>query len=180
MHTAARKWATSNRPQPMLEQPAMTHQMSPIVLAADHAGLGLKNLLKQKLAEQGYTVLDAGTETDARCDYADFAHQACWKIVAGDAQYGILVCGSGIGMSIAANRHSAIRCALLHDTTGARLARAHNDANMIALGARTTGEEVALDIVKTFLATSYEGGRHDARLAKINPAIISPGEGAVR
>jgi len=147
----------------------MTDQMSPIVLGADHAGLGLKNLLKHKLAEQGYTVLDVGTETDASCDYADFAHEACWKIATGEAQYGILVCGSGIGMSIAANRHPEIRCALLHDVTGARLTRAHNDANVAALGARTTGEEVALDIVQTFLATPYEGGRHDARLSKLNP-----------
>ena len=157
----------------------MTDQMFPIVLGSDHAGFGLKNALKRKLGELGYTVLDVGTDGTASCDYPDFAHEACWKIVTGEAQYGILVCGTGIGMSIAANRHPQIRCALLHDVTGARLTRAHNDANVMALGARMTGEEVALDIVAAFLATPYEGGRHDNRLAKINPAEPAS-EGIIR
>jgi ribose 5-phosphate isomerase B len=148
----------------------MNDQILSIVVAADHGGVGLKNLLKQSLLSQGYNVLDVGCDSAASCDYPDFAHAACAKVASGEARYGILVCGSGIGMSIAANRHPEIRCALLHDVTGARLTRAHNDANVIALGARTTGEETALDIVKTFLSTPYEGGRHDRRIAKITPA----------
>ena len=148
----------------------MTEQLFPIVLGADHAGLGLKNVIKQTLQTQGYAVIDVGTETADSCDYPDFAHRACAAVGDGVARFGILVCGTGIGMSMAANRHPAIRCALLHDATGARLTRAHNDANMLALGARTTGEEVALDIVKIFLNTPFEGGRHARRLDKINPA----------
>ncbi len=148
----------------------MTDQLTTIVIGSDHAGLGLKNVIKQTLLAQGLAVIDVGTEGPDSCDYPDFAHKACAAVIGGDVRFGILVCGTGIGMSMVANRYADIRCALLHDTTGARLTRAHNDANMIALGARMTGEEVALDIVKVFLNTPSEGGRHARRVQKINPA----------
>jgi ribose 5-phosphate isomerase B len=146
---------------------AMTRSVT-IALGADHGGVGLKNRLALALIEAGHEVLDFGTDGPASVDYPDFAHAVCAAIAEHRAERGILVCGTGIGMSIAANRHPAIRCALAHDVTTARLTRAHNDANVIALGARIIGEEVALDILTTFLATPYEGGRHDRRLAKLN------------
>ena len=148
----------------------MTDQPLSIVLGSDHAGLGLKAVLRQTLEALGHRVSDVGTHSSDSCDYPDFAQAACGAVARGEAQFGILVCGTGIGMSMAANRNPAIRCALLHDTTGARLTRAHNNANMLALGARMTGEEVALDIVKVFLSTPYEGGRHERRIQKINQA----------
>ena len=152
----------------------MNEHLRTIVLGSDHAGLNLKDMLKQALAGQGYDVLDVGTNSPASCDYPDFAHAACAKLMDGSAHFGVLVCGTGIGMSIAANRTPGIRCALLHDVTGARLTRAHNDANMMALGARMIGGEVALDILRVFLDTPYEGGRHARRVAKIDSA-----EGAI-
>ncbi|MDD2704198.1 MAG: ribose 5-phosphate isomerase B [Acidocella sp.] len=139
-----------------------------IALGADHGGVTLKNRLAAVIAEAGHQVLDYGTDGPASVDYPDYAQAVCAAVAEKRADYGILVCGTGIGMSIAANRNPAIRCALVHDVTTARLTRAHNDANVLALGARIIGEEVALDILKTFLATDFEGGRHERRLAKIN------------
>lgn len=141
-----------------------------IALGADHGGFALKFRIAAMLAEAGHQVMDFGTQGTASVDYPDFAHAVCAAVAEGRADYGILVCGTGIGMSIAANRNPAIRCALVHDVTTTRLTRAHNDANVIALGARIIGEEVALDIVRSFLATPFEGGRHVARLAKLTPA----------
>lgn len=140
-----------------------------IALGADHGGVGLKNRLAAVLAEAGHQPLDFGTDGLASVDYPDFAHAVCGAVADKRADYGILVCGTGIGMSIAANRNPAIRCALVHDVTTARLTRAHNDANVLALGARIIGEEVALDILRAFLATEFEGGRHERRLAKLTP-----------
>jgi len=140
-----------------------------IAMGADHGGVGLKNRLAAVLIEGGHQVLDFGTDGPASVDYPDFAQAVCKSIVEASADLGILVCGTGIGMSIAANRFPEIRCGLAHDVTTARLARAHNDANVLALGARITGEEVALDILGAFLSTPYEGGRHDRRIAKLNP-----------
>ncbi len=108
-------------------------------------------------------------------DYPDFAHRVAAAASAGVAQVGVLVCGTGIGMSIAANRHRDIRCALAHDVTTARLRRAHNNANVLALGARVVGEAVALDCLRTFAATSFEGGRHVRRLDQLNPSETSSG-----
>jgi ribose 5-phosphate isomerase B len=144
-----------------------------VALGADHGGVDLKNRLAAALLEAGHQPLDFGTEGPASVDYPDFAHAVCGAVAEKRADFGILVCGTGIGMSIAANRNPAIRCALVHDVTTARLTRAHNDANVIALGARIIGEEVALDILRAFLATPYEGGRHDRRLAKLNPQTES-------
>ncbi len=145
-----------------------------VALGADHGGVNLKNRLAAVLIEGGHQVLDFGTDGPASVDYPDFARAVCGAVTDTKADFGILVCGTGIGMSIAANRFPAIRCALVHDVTTARLTRAHNDANVIALGARIIGEEVAMDILGAFLSTPYEGGRHDRRLAKLNDLNTEP------
>jgi ribose 5-phosphate isomerase B len=142
-----------------------------VAVGADHGGAALKNRLAAALIEAGHQVLDYGTDGPASVDYPDFAHAVCAAVTRSQADLGVLVCGTGIGMSIAANRHADIRCGLAHDVTTARLTRAHNNANVLALGARIIGEEVALDILNIFLTTPYEGGRHDRRLAKINAGI---------
>jgi ribose 5-phosphate isomerase B len=142
--------------------------VSTIAFGADHAGFGLKDRLAAEAGGLGFGVLDVGANGPDSVDYPDYAQLVCRAVVAGKARFGILVCGTGIGMSIAANRFTGIRCALIHDTTGARLTRAHNNANIMALGARLIGEEVALDALRVFLATQYEGGRHERRLAKLN------------
>jgi ribose 5-phosphate isomerase B len=145
-----------------------------IALGADHGGVGLKNRLAAVLIEGGHQVLDFGTDGSSSVDYPDFARAVCRAIIEKQAELGILVCGTGIGMSIAANRYPEIRCGLAHDVTTARLTRAHNDANVLALGARIVGEEVALDILGAFLSTPYEGGRHDRRIAKLTPDALNP------
>jgi ribose 5-phosphate isomerase B len=155
------------QPMPTPAQPDPAHT---VAIGADHAGFALKPALARALAAEGWAVLDCGTEGTASVDYPDFAHRVCRAVEDAHARFGVLICGTGIGMSIAANRHPGIRCALLHDATGARLTRAHNDANVLALGARMIGEEVALDVLRNFLVTDYEGGRHDRRLAKLLPA----------
>ncbi|MGC8468376.1 MAG: ribose 5-phosphate isomerase B [Acetobacteraceae bacterium] len=142
-----------------------------LAIGADHGGVGLKSLLAAEARSLGHEVLDFGTASEASVDYPDFAHAVAAAVLDGRARFGVLVCGSGIGMSIAANRHHGIRCALVHDATSARLCRAHNDANVLALGARLTGEEVAREALRIFLATPYEGGRHDRRLAKLAPPV---------
>jgi len=141
-----------------------------VAIGCDHAGYPLKAALVVALAEAGHAVLNMGCDGAGRADYPEYAHAVCRAVAGGRARFGVLVCGSGIGMSIAANRHADIRCALVSEVTSARLSRAHTDANVIALGARLIGEVAALEIVKTFLATPYEGGRHDQRLAKLAPA----------
>ncbi|CAA9369158.1 MAG: Ribose 5-phosphate isomerase B [uncultured Nocardioidaceae bacterium] len=146
-----------------------------VAIGGDHAGLPLKQALQGALAAQGHGLLDFGTNETASVDYPDFAHQVCAAVQDGRARFGVLVCGSGIGMAIAANRHRGIRAAVLHDATEARLTRAHNDANVAAFGARLVGPEVALDALKAFLSTAYEGGRHDRRLAKLSLPDLSPG-----
>jgi len=143
----------------------MTQQI--IALASDHAGYDLKTLLKEDLERQGYEVLDLGTHGPESVDYPDFGHAMGRALEAGRAERGVLVCGSGIGISIAANRHPGVRAALCHDETSARLARAHNDANVLALGARLIGSEVAKSCLEVFLATEFEGGRHVGRVAKL-------------
>lgn len=140
-----------------------------VALGSDHAGVDLKAALKRALEEAGHPVHDFGTNEPESVDYPDFADAVAGAVTQGRAALGILVCGTGIGISIAANRHPEIRCALVHDTTSARLAREHNDANIMALGARVIGTEVALDTMRAFLATSYAGGRHERRVAKLTP-----------
>ena len=140
-----------------------------IAIGADHAGLPLKTVLQEALAAEGHEVVDFGTNTTASVDYPDFAHAVCAAVLGGRARFGVLVCGTGIGMAVAANRHGGIRAAVLHGPTEARLTRAHNDANIAAFGARTTGPEVALDALRAFLATPFEGGRHARRIEKLAP-----------
>ena len=138
-----------------------------IAIASDHAGFELKEKLKPDIAELGFTVEDLGTKNTQSVDYPDYAHALADWIGAHDGEKGILICGSGIGMSIAANRHRHIRAALCHDDTEARLARQHNNANVLCLGARTTGSEEAKDTLKAFLTTEFEGGRHAKRVEKL-------------
>ncbi|MCX8134417.1 MAG: ribose 5-phosphate isomerase B [Roseococcus sp.] len=140
-----------------------------IALGSDHAGLPLKQALAAALEAGGHALLDLGTHSAESVDYPDFAEAVAARVAAGEARFGVLVCGTGIGMAIAANRHPAIRAAVLHSATEARLTRAHNDANIACFGARTTGVEVALDALAAFLATPFEGGRHARRLAKLAP-----------
>ena len=142
--------------------------MSVVHLASDHAGHALKALLARELPHLGCTVKDHGTNSGESCDYPVFAHKLC-DAVLDEGGLGILVCGSGIGMSMAANRHDGIRAALCTTELHARLARRHNDANVLCLGARITGEELALAIVAAFLETAFEGGRHQRRIDQITP-----------
>ncbi len=142
----------------------------PIALGADHAGVTLKNHLANALVAAGRDILDLGTNGTASVDYPDFGHAVAAAVLDGRAGAGILVCGSGIGMSITANRHHGIRCVLAHDVTTARLARQHNDANILALGERVIGLQVALDAMAIFLATPFEGGRHTRRIERIDAA----------
>jgi ribose 5-phosphate isomerase B len=139
-----------------------------IAIASDHAGYALKSQLVADLAAAGHAVQDLGAaDAVTSVDYPDFG-RACAEVVAsGRAVFGVVVCGSGIGISIAANRVAGARCALVHDNLSARLARQHNDANMIALGARLIGVETARDALFAFLETPFEGGRHAARTAKL-------------
>src|ERR1700761_7825511 len=139
-----------------------------IAVASDHAGFDLKETLKRDLQEVGYAVLDLGTNSTASVDYPDFGKAMGEAIASGKAERGVLVCGSGIGISIAANRNPQVRAVLAHDATSARLAREHNDANVVAFGQRLTGIEVAREALKVFLATKFEGGRHAGRVAKLS------------
>ncbi len=145
----------------------MTSQI--IALAADHGGVELKNVLREDLLQAGYQVVDLGTNGSESVDYPDYANAVADALKSGKANFGVLVCGTGIGISIAANRHQDIRAALVHDAFTARLSREHNDANVICFGGRTIGAEVAKDCLKVFLSTAFDGGsRHSRRVAKLN------------
>lgn len=138
-----------------------------IAVASDHAGFDLKEILKRDLQEAGLEVLDLGTHSTASVDYPDFGRAMAETIAEGKVERGVIVCGTGIGISIAANRNPKVRAALVHDVTSARLTREHNDANVIAFGARVIGTEVAREALKVFLKTPFEGGRHANRVAKL-------------
>ncbi len=138
-----------------------------VAIAADHAGFDLKSNIVEYLESAGYEVLDLGTHSTERVDYPDYGHAIAEAISAGKAERGIAICGSGIGISIAANRNPEIRAALCHDVTSARLARLHNDANVLAMGARLIGPAVALECIGVFLNTTFEGGRHAERVKKL-------------
>lgn len=144
-----------------------------VVIAADHGGVELKALLSGDLKARGFDVLDLGTNSPDSVDYPDFAQALARAIGAGRARRGILICGSGIGMSIAANRFPGIRAALVHDHLSAKLSRRHNDANVLCLGGRLIGPEVARDCLNAFLDTEFEGGRHARRVAKLNSAVTT-------
>lgn len=138
-----------------------------VAVASDHAGFALKEVLKQELADGGYTVLDLGTNNEESVDYPDFGAALAEAVADGRAGRGVAVCGSGIGISIAVNRHPGVRGALCHDSLGARMSRLHNDANVLVLGGRTTGVDVAKDCLQVFLSTEFEGGRHARRVEKL-------------
>lgn len=139
-----------------------------IAIASDHAAVSLKAVLADWLRGDGHEVLDLGTDGSARVDYPDYGFALAEAVAAGDVERGVALCGSGVGISIAVNRHPALRCALVSDPESARLARAHNDANAVALGARLIGEDMARACVAAFLATPFEGGRHAARVDKLS------------
>ncbi|HEY3176303.1 MAG TPA: ribose 5-phosphate isomerase B [Candidatus Polarisedimenticolia bacterium] len=138
-----------------------------IVIGCDHAAVALKDEIVKELRGSGQQVEDVGTFTGDSVDYPDFAAMVAGLIRSGTADLGIVMCGTGIGVSIAANKLPGIRAALCHDVTTARLARQHNDSNILCMGGRVLGSAVALDIVRTWLSTPFEGGRHLRRIRKI-------------
>lgn len=142
---------------------------STLYIASDHAGFDLKNALAAALKEKGIAVTDLGTDSMASCDYPDFAHTLCSKVLETGAP-GILICGTGIGMSIAANRHHGIRAALCTHEFHAKACRAHNNANVLCLGARVTAPGLAIELADLFLTTPFEGGRHQTRIERIEVA----------
>ncbi len=139
-----------------------------IAIASDHAGFAYKGLLAKHLAGAGHEVVDFGTASSESVDYPDFVHPAAASVANGDVEAGIVLGGSGNGEAIAANRHRGVRCALCWSEESARLARSHNDANMISLGERMMSEDLAVRIVDAWLATPFEGGRHIARVRKLD------------
>lgn len=139
-----------------------------ISIGSDHAGFNHKEELKQVLVDLGHEVLDVGAYSLDRVDYPDFGVKAAQLVADGTAEYGVLVCGSGIGISIAANKIKGIRAANVTSVEMAHLARAHNNANMVAVGERITPLDLAIDIVKEFLTSEFEEGRHTGRVAKLN------------
>jgi ribose 5-phosphate isomerase B len=141
--------------------------METVIIGSDHAGYGLKVFLKEKLEQEGISVIDVGCEEETSCDYPEFARMLCEKIQEGSASRGILICGTGLGMSMAANRFPGIRAALCTTEYHARMSRAHNDSNVLVIGGRVTGSELALSILKTWLNTPFEGGRHQRRIDQI-------------
>lgn len=138
-----------------------------IAMACDHGGLRLKNVLKDHLESNGYEVEDFGTYNEDSCDYPDFAGKAAKAVADGSCDKGVVVCGTGIGVSITANKVNGIRCALVHDVFSAKATSAHNATNMIAMGQRVIGEGLALEILDAWLNAEYEGGRHDQRIKKM-------------
>jgi ribose 5-phosphate isomerase B len=139
-----------------------------IVVGADHGGYILKDLIAKWLKEQGHNVVDVGCNSAGSVDYPDYASKAVDEIIKGTSEYGILVCGTGIGMSIAANRHYGIRAANCFDENTAALSREHNNANMLCLGARVLDNDTALKMVKIWLDTEFCGGRHQKRIEKFS------------
>lgn len=141
-----------------------------IAIASDHAAVELKAELAHWLREQGHEVNDLGPETSDRVDYPDYGYKLAEAVASGASERGIALCGSGIGISIAVNRHPKLRCALVSEPLSAALAREHNDANAIAMGARLTGPDMARACVTAFLGTDFAGGRHGPRVEKLtNP-----------
>jgi ribose 5-phosphate isomerase B len=138
-----------------------------IILASDHAGFKLKEFLKNNLIKKGSFVLDLGTHNTDSVDYPDYANLLTKKMIKNKNNFGVLICGSGIGMSIVANRHKNIRAALCHNLKTAKLSREHNNSNVIALGSRLIKKNVALKCVNIFLNTNFKGGRHQRRVKKI-------------
>ena len=142
--------------------------MRKIYIGADSAGYPLKEEFKTYLAKKGYEVTDCGTDSEASCHYPEFASAVCKNVQSeGDAAFGILICGTGIGMSMCANKYNGIRAAVCGDTYSAKMTRCHNDANVLCIGARVTGSCLATDILDAFLGAEFEGGRHAVRVGMI-------------
>jgi ribose 5-phosphate isomerase B len=139
-----------------------------IAITSDHTAVDLKARLGEHLVAQGHDVADLGPQTADRVDYPDYADKLAETVAAGAADYGVALCGSGIGMSIAVNRHPALRCALVSDPLSATLAREHNDANVIAMGARLIGIDLAKACLDAFLGANFAGGRHVSRVEKLS------------
>jgi ribose 5-phosphate isomerase B len=146
-----------------------------IAAGADHAGFALKDALIERLRAAGHEVVDLGTSSDASVDYPVFAHGVADRVAAGEAERGLLVCGSGIGMCMAANRHPGVRAADCLTVEMAELSRRHNDANVLCLGARLLESGEAWAVVEAWLATPFEGGRHERRVAEIDDLAVDPG-----
>lgn len=142
--------------------------MTRIAVGADHAGFALKQELAERLRRAGHQVLDLGTHDTERVDYPDLGAAVGRAVASNEAELGVCVCGSGIGIAIAANKIDGVRAATVHDVTSAHLAREHNDANMVCFGERLVGPEVAGEALDAFLAAEFEGGRHAGRVAKIS------------
>jgi ribose 5-phosphate isomerase B len=140
-----------------------------VVIASDHGGVDLKVVVKAYLSERGYEVTDLGTDTATSVDYTDYAHPLADHVLSNENTLGILICGTGIGMSLAANRHSGIRAALCTDTYMARMAREHNNANVLCMGGRVTGPGLAEHIVDMFVTAKFIGGRHQKRINQLDP-----------
>ncbi len=145
-----------------------------IAAGSDHAGYALKQQLADHLRALGHEVLDLGAHSTDRVDYPDYGAAVGRAVVAGEADLGLCVCGSGIGISIAANKVPGVRAAVVHDATSGRLARQHNDANVVCIGERLTGPEVARDALEAFLAAGFEGGRHADRVRKLDALLPPP------
>ena len=137
-------------------------------IASDHAGVEIKGFVKELFENRGHEVIDLGPDTKDRVDYPDFAAKVCESVLANEGSKGILICGSGIGMSMSANKFDGIRAALCHNEYSATMARAHNDANVLCLGERVSGLGMVEAIVDAWLNSSFEGGRHEGRVEKIN------------
>ncbi len=138
-----------------------------IVLGCDHAGYLIKDCVIDHVKAKGYNVIEVGTFSADSCHYPIFAHRACKKLQDGEADIGILICGTGIGMSMAANKHKGIRAACCSDTFSARLTRQHNNANVLCFGERVIGKGLALELVDAFLDTEFEGGKHATRIGMV-------------
>ena len=140
-----------------------------IAIGCDHAGFAIKNVIIENISKKGYEVVDVGTNSADSCHYPVYAHALCEKIQSGECELGILICGTGIGMSMAANKHKGIRAACCSDTFSARLTREHNDANVLCFGERVVGAGLAVDLVDAFLAAEYiNGGNHVTRVKMIS------------
>jgi ribose 5-phosphate isomerase B len=139
-----------------------------VAFGSDHAALELKAQLKEVVADLGFSVEDVGTHDEASCDYPDYAHAVAAGVAAGRYRFGVLICGTGLGMSYAANRHRGVRAAVCSESFSARMARKHNDANVLCLGARVVGSGVAEEVTRAFFEAEFEGGRHVRRVAKID------------
>lgn len=141
--------------------------MKKLIIGCDHAALELKQQVTAHLAERGFDVEDVGTYSADSCDYPVYAHKLCRKIQSGEYETGILICGTGLGMAIAANKHKGIRAACCSDTFSARLTREHNNANVLCFGARVVGAGLAIDLVDAFLDAEFAGGKHARRVDMI-------------